>query len=62
MRLNVVVSDQFFFNRMFNGAEIKYWPTELEMADLVWVVREIRHMNEIAKQITVIFINHAANL
>ena len=52
----------FFFNRMFNEAEIKYWPTELEMADLVWVIRKIRHMIENAKQPIVIFTDFTLNI
>ena len=49
---------------MFNEAETKYWPAELEMAGLVWVIREIRHMIEITKteKTAVIFTNNAINI
>ena len=46
---------------MSNEVEIKYWPTELEMAGLVWVIRKMRHLIEIAKKTTVIYTDHAAN-
>ena len=52
----------FFFSRMLNEAETKYWPTELETAGLVWVIRKVRHMIKAAKQFTVIFIDHVANI
>ena len=53
-----------FFNRMLNDAEIKYWPTELEMPDLIWVVRKVRHIIKATKaeKTTVIFIDHAVNI
>ena len=50
-----------FLSRMLNDAETRYWPTELEMAGLVWVVRRVRHMIEAAKNTTVVFTDHAAN-
>lgn len=50
-----------FLSRMLNAAEAKYWPTELEMAGLVWVTKRVRHMVDAAKHTTVIFTDHAAN-
>ena len=50
-----------FLSRMLTSAEERYWPTELEMAGLVWVVRRARHLIEASKHVTVIFTNHAAN-
>ena len=53
-----------FFNRIINDVEIKYWPTEFEMAGLIWVVWKIRHMIKTTKteKITVIFTDHAVNI
>ena len=53
---------KFSPNRMSNEVEIKYWPTELEIVGLIWVIRKIRHMIESAKQINVILIDHTANI
>lgn len=50
-----------FLSRMLTSAEERYWPTELEMAGLVWVVRRARHLIEASKHVTVIFTDHAAN-
>ena len=54
--------EPFFFSRMLNEAEIKYWPTELEMAGLVWVIRKMRHLIKTTIKIIVIFTDHAANI
>ncbi len=35
-----------FLSKCLNTAEKNYWPTELEVAGIVWVVRKIRHMIE----------------
>ena len=50
-----------FLSRMLNETETKYWFTELEMCDLVWIVRKIRHMIETIKSIIVVFTNHVVN-
>lgn len=39
-----------FLSRKLTDAETRYWPTQLEIAGTVWVVRKIRHMIESAKQ------------
>ena len=46
-------------SKLLTAAESKYWPTELEMADLVWVVRTTRHLEESAPK-TFVFTGHAA--
>lgn len=35
-----------FLSKCLNDAERNYWPTELEVAGIVWVVKKIRHMLE----------------
>ena len=35
-----------FLSRLLNDAEKSYWPTELEVAGLVWVLKKVRHMAE----------------
>lgn len=50
-----------FLSKMLNQAEQNYWPTELEVAGIVWVVRKSRHMIESSrKPPTVIFTDHSA--
>ena len=48
-----------FLSRLLTNAEQRYWPTELEMAGLVWVVRRIRHLIEGSRHPTVMFTDHA---
>ena len=49
-----------FLSRSLNTAEHNYWPTELEIAGIVWVVKKVRHMVEANKQPTIIYTDHAA--
>ena len=49
-----------FLSKMLNQAELNYWPTELEVAGLVWVVRKVRHMIESTKNPTIIYTDHSA--
>ena len=35
-----------FLSRLLTAAEKSYWPTELEVAGLVWVLKKVRHMAE----------------
>jgi hypothetical protein len=49
-----------FFNKILISTETRYWFTELEIIDIIWVIRKIRHLID-AFQIsfTIIFIDHA---
>ena len=51
-----------FLSKLLNKAEKRYWPTELEIAGLVWTIRKIRHMVESSEQPTRIYTDHAASL
>lgn len=50
-----------FLSKSINTAERNYWPTELEVAAIVWVVRKIRHMIE-ASEVppAIIYTDHSA--
>ena len=50
-----------FLSKSINAAERNYWPTELEVAAIVWVVRKIRHLIE-ASEVppVVIYTDHSA--
>lgn len=50
-----------FLSKLLNGAEKNYWPTELEVAGIVWVVKKIRHLIE-SSQVppVVIYTDHSA--
>ena len=50
-----------FLSKLINAAERNYWPTELEVAAIVWVVRKIRHMIEASELPPVIvYTDHSA--
>lgn len=50
-----------FLSKSINAAERNYWPTELEIAAIVWVVRKVRHLIE-ASEVppVVIYTDHSA--
>ena len=47
-----------FLSRLLNPAEIRYWSIELEIADIVWVLRKVRHLMEASTSVTMIYIDH----
>jgi len=49
-----------FLSKTLSAAESRYWPTELEVACLVWTIRRIRWMVEAAEHPVTIFTDHAA--
>ena len=51
-----------FLSRQLTSAETRYWPTELEVAGLVWVVKKIRHLIEASVKVTIIYTDHSATL
>lgn len=51
-----------FLSRMLSTAESHYWPTELELAGLVWILRKTRHIVETAQQSPIVYIDHGAAL
>jgi RNase H-like domain found in reverse transcriptase len=51
-----------FLSRLLNRYEKNYWPTELEVACLVWVLKKIRHLVEAAEEPPVVWTDHAATV
>lgn len=51
-----------FLSRLLTDAERNYWPTELEVAGLVWTVRKIRHLIESSKSKVVVYTDHSATI
>ena len=50
-----------FLSRLLKDAETRYWPTELELAGIVWALGKVRHMIESAPQ-TIVYTDHGAAL
>ena len=40
------VQSIMFLSKLLNKAEKNYWPTELKVAEIVWVVKKIRYLIE----------------
>lgn len=50
-----------FLSRLLKGAETRYWPTEIELAGIVWVLTKVKHIVESAPK-TVVYTDHGAAL
>ncbi len=51
-----------FLSRLLQDAEMQYWPTELEVAGLVWVVKKTRHIIEVVTKNVIIYTDHVASV
>ena len=51
-----------FFNRLLIDTETRYWPTELKIANMVWVVKKIRYMIEASIHKTIIYTDYFATV
>jgi len=51
-----------FLSKTLTPAERRYWPTELEVACLVWTVKRIRWMIEASEHTVTVLTDHAATM
>ena len=51
-----------FFSKILSSVEAKYWPIELEVACLVWILKKIRHIIESAELLTIIYIDYSVTI
>ena len=49
-----------FLSKCLSQAESRYWPTELEIAGIVWTIRKVHHMVRASFTTTVIWTDHSA--
>ena len=49
-----------FWSKCLTPAQSRYWPTELEVAGLVWMVRRLHHMIRASLTPTVVWTDHAS--
>ena len=56
------VESIMFLNRLISSTESRYWSTELKIADLVWMLRKIRHLIESFKSFTIVYTDHEVSL
>lgn len=55
-----LVQPVLFLSRLLTPAEKNYWPTELEIAGFVWVVKKVRHIIESSQVKVIIQTDHSA--
>lgn len=51
-----------FLSKLLTQAEKNYWPTELEIAGFVWVIKKLRHLVELSRAKIIIQTDHTAIL
>ena len=51
-----------FLSRLLTDAEKNYWPTELEIAGFVWVLKKVRHLVESCRHPVIVQTDHSAIL
>ena len=51
-----------FLSKLLTDAETQYWPTELEIACLVWAIKKIYYMINGSLAGTMIWTNHSATI
>ena len=56
------VQSIMFLSKLMTSAETRYWSIELKIAELIWVLRKIRHLIEFIKTFIIIYIDHEATL
>lgn len=56
----IMIEPIMFFNRKITDLKSRYWFTELKLADLIWILRKIRHMIESAFLLPIIYTDHGA--
>jgi hypothetical protein len=49
-----------FLSRTLTPAETRYWPTELEVAGVVWAVSKLRHLINSSPRPTIVYTDHSA--
>jgi hypothetical protein len=49
-----------FLSRTLTPAETRYWPTELEVAGVVWAVSKLRHLINSSSRPTIVYTDHSA--
>ena len=49
-----------FLSRTLTPAETRYWPTELEVAGVVWAISKLRHLINSSSRPTIVYTDHSA--
>jgi hypothetical protein len=49
-----------FLSKLLTSIEKNYWSIELKIANLIWVIKKVRHLIQFSKKLVIIQINHEA--
>ncbi len=55
-----IIQPILFLSKLLAPTEKNYWPTELEIAGFLWVVKKVRHIIESSKSSVIIQTDHSA--
>ena len=53
---------EILLRRMHRPWQNHIWPTELEVAGLVWAIRKIRHLFDNSPLATIVYTDHSATV
>ena len=56
------VQSIMFLNRLLTFSELKYWSTKLELTELVWILKKIRHLVDFTNKSAIIYTDHETSL
>ena len=51
-----------FLSKSLNGAESKLWPTELEVAGLIWMIQKMRNLIDSSRFPTIVYTDHSTTV
>ncbi len=51
-----------FLSRLLQDIKTQYWLTELEVTELIWIVKKIRHMIEATAKNIIIYTNYIISI
>ncbi len=60
VHMQMKIQPILFLSRTLTSAETRYWPTELEVAGVIWAVAKLRHLINSSTRPTIIYTDHSA--
>ena len=53
-----VIELVLFLSRLISSIESNYWSTELKIADIVWILKKVRHIVEVSFKSIIVYTDH----
>ena len=57
-----IINPILFLSKCLTSAKVRYWPTELKMARIVWTVQKTHYIIRTAYQVAIIWTDYSAIL